>query len=192
MGASTTGFVAGQPIAGSLSRLAGQMGVPAGRGWEWILTYSAQRTRPPTGSGVVIVDPTADCQPYIADIVLYEQCLQRRSNTSDNGGAGQPTTGGGTYFVTPPQQNAQSNLSFHITDKWSAQWSTTYDFTRKEFASQLFSLSRELHDWLATFAFMRAPNGNFSFNFHISLKAQPDLKFDWDTRDYPRGYTGIR
>jgi hypothetical protein len=56
----------------------------------------------------------------------------------------------------------------------------------------MFTLTRELHDWNATFAFMRAPNGNFTFNFHISLKAQPDIKFDWDTRDYPRGYSGIR
>ena len=92
----------------------------------------------------------------------------------------------------PPQSSAQSNLSFHITERWSAQWSTTYDFTRSEFASQIFTLTRELHDWNATFAFMRAPNGNFTFNFHIALKAQPDLKFDWDTRDYPRGYTGPR
>jgi hypothetical protein len=193
MPVTTPSFVAGQPIAGSMNQVAAQMNVPAGRAWEWSLTYSAQRSRPPTGSGVIFVDPTADCEPYRLDQVLYEACLQRRSNTGDTGGAGETTTGGGTYFVMPPQQNAQSNLAFHITQKWAAQWSTTYDFTRKEFASQLFTLTRELHDWNATFAFMRAPNGNFSFNFHIQLKAAPDLKFDWDTRDYdPRGYTNTR
>ncbi|HEY5545231.1 MAG TPA: putative LPS assembly protein LptD [Gemmatimonadaceae bacterium] len=191
MGASP-GMIAGQPIAGSISQIAGQMGVPPGRGWEWSLTYSAQRTRPPSGSGVVTVDPFADCLPFRQDLLLYESCIQRAAPTSGSEGAGLLGTGGGTYFVTPPQANAQSNLSFHITQRWAAQWSTTYDFTRKEFASQLFTLTRELHDWNATFAFMRAPNGNFTFNFHISLKAQPDIKFDWDTRDYPRGYTGIR
>ena len=189
---ATPGMVAAQPIAGSISQIAGQMGVPAGRGWEWSLTYSAQRTRPPVGSGVVTVDPTLECEPYRLDFLLYESCIQRLAPTSDSQGAGLGGTGGGTYFVTPPQANAQSALSFHITEKWAAQWSTTYDFTRKEFASQLFTLTRELHDWNATFAFMRAPNGNFTFNFHISLKAQPDIKFDWDTRDYGRGYTGIR
>jgi hypothetical protein len=168
------------------------MGVPAGRGWEWSLTYSAQRTRPPVGSGVVSVDPTLECEPFRIDFLLYESCIQRLAPTSDSQGAGLGGTGGGTYFVTPPQANAQSSLSFHITEKWGAQWSTTYDFTRKEFASQLFTLTRELHDWNATFAFMRAPNGNFTFNFHIALKAQPDIKFDWDTRDYGRGYTGVR
>ncbi|HEX6314319.1 MAG TPA: putative LPS assembly protein LptD [Gemmatimonadaceae bacterium] len=189
---STPSFVAGQPIAGSISQIAGQMAVPSGRGWDWNLTYSAQRTRPPSGSGVVTVDPFADCRPYQQDILLYESCVQRLAPTTDSQGAGVGGTGGGTYFITPPQANAQSNLAFHITEKWGAQWSTTYDFTRKEFASQLFTLTREMHDWNATFAFMRAPNGNFTFNFHISLKAQPDIKFDWDTRDYPRGYTGIR
>lgn len=188
---ASPGFVAGQPVAGSISQIASQMAVPAGRGWQWSLTYSAQRTRPPTGTGVVVVDPYQDCIGLEADPVLYGLCKERHSIPDDNLGS-QTGTGGGTYFVTPPQSSAQSNLSFHITEKWGAQWSTTYDFERKEFASQLFTLTRELHDWNATFAFMRSPNGNFTFNFHIALKAQPDIKFDWDTRDYPRGYTGVR
>lgn len=191
-GGASTGPVAGQPIAGSISQIASRMYVPPGRGWDWSLTYSAHRTRPPSGSGVVVVDPFAECRPFQQDPLLYDSCKQRLAPISDSQGAGLGGTGGGTYFVTPPQANAQSNLSFHITEKWGAQWSTTYDFARKEFASQLFTLTRELHDWNATFAFMRAPNGNFTFNFHIALKAQPDIKFDWDTRDYPRGYTGIR
>ena len=46
------------------------------------------------------------------------------------------------------------------------------------------SLQRDLHDWRAVFAFTQAPNGNFAFNFFIALKAQPDLKFDYDRRSY--------
>ena len=192
MGASP-GFVAGQPIAGSISQIAGQMGVPSGRGWQWSLTYSSQRTRPPSGTGFLTVDPTVQCEQFREDLLQYDLCIQRLSPSADPEGAPPPSTGGGTYFVTPAQSNATSSLSFHITEKWGAQWATTYDFTRKEFASQLFTLTRELHDWNATFAFMRAPNGNFTFNFHIALKAQPDIKFDWDTRDFdPRGYTGVR
>jgi hypothetical protein len=118
--------------------------------------------------------------------------VQQASVTSGSDGPGVGTTVGGTYYLTPPQSNAQSTLSFHITEKWGAQWATTYDFTRREFASQIFTLTREMHDWNATFAFLRAPNGNFTFNFHISLKAQPELKFDWDTRDYDRRLTGVQ
>ena len=155
MGASTTGFVAGQPIAGSLSRLAGQMGVPAGRGWEWSLTTARNALatdrlrrgdrRPDRGLPAV----------HRRTSVLYDQCLQRRSNTSDNGDAGQPTTGGGTYFVTPPQQNAQSTRVPHHGEVGRAVVHH-YDFTRKEFASQLFSLQRELHDWHARCSRSRA------------------------------------
>lgn len=189
LGASP-GFIAGQPITGSINRIANQMSVPAGQGWNWSLSYSAQRTRPPSGSGVIIVDPLADCRPYVGTLI-YDTCVQQASPTSGSDGPGEGTTYGGTYYVTPPQSSAQSNLSFHITEKWGAQWATTYDFTLKEFASQIFTLTREMHDWNANFSFLRAPNGNFTFNFHISLKAQPELKFDWDTRDYDRRLTGV-
>jgi hypothetical protein len=185
LGASPT-FVAGQPISGGISRLANQMAVPSGQGWQWSLTYSARRTRPPSGTGVIEFNPEAECAQYLNSLLVYESCIQQASAVSGPNGPGQSTTVGGTYYVTPAQVNAQSTLSFHITRNWGAQWATTYDFTRKEFASQIFTLTREMHDWNASFAFMRAPNGNFTFNFHISLKAQPELKFDWDTRDYDR------
>ena len=71
-----------------------------------------------------------------------------------------------------------------MTPKWSAHWSTTYDFVENQFASHIVSLQRDLHDWRAVFAFTQAPNGNFAFNFFIALKAQPDLKFDYDRRSY--------
>jgi hypothetical protein len=185
-------FVAGQPIAGSINRLAG-MTAPAGRGWQWNLTYSSQRQRPPRGENVTVLDPLADCQQFrTTNPVTYEICVAQRSQTSTETGPGTQTTRGGTYFVTPAQSNAQSTLSFHVTEKWGALWSTTYDFEQREFASQMVTLTREMHDWDAVFSFLRAPNGNFAFNFHIALKAQPDIKFDFDRRAYPRGYTGVR
>jgi hypothetical protein len=184
-------FVAGQPIAGSISRIAA-LGPPSGRGWQWNLTYSSQRQRPPRGSNVVVLDPLADCQPFRGDPLIYEVCVSQRTATTDPTGPGLETTRGGTYFVTPAQSNVQSTLSFHLTEKWGAQWNTTYDFTERKFASHVATLTREMHDWNAVFAFMRAPNGNFAFNFHIALKAQPDIKFDYDRRSYPRGYTGPR
>jgi hypothetical protein len=184
-------FVAGQPIAGSIARIAA-MGALPGRGWQWNLTYSSQRQRPPRGSNVVVLDPLADCQQFRNDPLTYQLCVSQRTATTDPSGPGLETTRGGTYFVTPPQSNVQSTLSFHVTEKWGAQWNTTYDFTQRKFASHVATLTREMHDWNAVFAFMRAPNGNFAFNFHIALKAQPDIKFDYDRRSYPRGYTGPR
>lgn len=183
-------FVAGQPIAGSINRLT-SLSAPEGRGWQWNLTYSSQRQRPPSGTGGAILDPRANCRQFEGDPFTFDTCVRQQSQTIEN----DPYTGttrGGTYFVTPAQSNAQSTLSFHVTEKWGALWSTTYDFEEGQFASQIFTLTREMHDWNAVFAFMRAPTGNFAFNFHIALKAQPDIKFDFDRRDYPRGYTGVR
>jgi len=42
------------------------------------------------------------------------------------------------------------------------------------------SLQREIHDWRAIFGFTQSPNGNFAFHFTIALKAEPDLKFDYN------------
>jgi hypothetical protein len=183
-------FIAGQPIAGSINRAALQ--VPRGQGWTLNLTYSAQRTRPPTGTSGVVIDPAAACEQFRNDPFTFDACQRQFSGTATGGNLFNETTQGGTYFITPAQSNAQSSMSFHITNNWAAQWSTTYDFERSEFASQIFSLQREMHDWDAIFAFTRAPNGNFAFNFHIALKSQPDIKFDFDRRSYPRGYTGAR
>ena len=63
-------------------------------------------------------------------------------------------------------------------------WQTSYNFTQGTFGQHVVRLDRDLHDWRATFTFIRSPNGNFSFSFYIALIAEPDLKFDYDQRSY--------
>jgi hypothetical protein len=77
-----------------------------------------------------------------------------------------------------------ANSTFHLTPKWGATWSTSYDLVRGNFASNVVSLQRELHDWRAVFAFTQSPNGNFAFNFFVALKAEPDIKFDYSRPTY--------
>ena len=72
-----------------------------------------------------------------------------------------------------------------LTPKWAVQWSSNYDFVRKDFAQQIMTLQRDLHDWRAIFNFSRATNGAFAFSFFISLKAQPELKFDYHETTTP-------
>ena len=48
----------------------------------------------------------------------------------------------------------------------------------------MVTLQREMHDWRAVFGFTQAPNGNFAFTFFIALKAQPELKVDYDRQSY--------
>jgi len=117
---------------------------------------------------------------------ILAECINRNGNLEgvDNNslfvGAGSP------IIINPPIRSLQVQTTFNITPKWAAQWSTTYDAERSQFAAQTVSLQRELHDWRAIFNFTQAPNGNFAFSFFIALKAQPDLKFDFNQQSFRR------
>lgn len=78
------------------------------------------------------------------------------------------------------------NVSFAPTPGWGASWSTQYNLTTHEFGQHVLRLDRDLHRWRATFAFVKAPNGNFAFNFFVSLLDQPDIKFQYDQRTVNR------
>ncbi len=174
--------VASTPVAGGSIRN-DRYGMPNVQGWQASFTFSSSRQRPPTGNGIVIVvDPRELCNNLTG--FLYDTCiLQQGTNPT---GAEQPgrLTAGGPFIRQPSRENLTSQMSFHITPKWSASWGTTYDFRESQFASHAVTLQRELHDWRSIFAFTRSPNGNFSFNFYIALNAQPDIKFNYDKQTY--------
>lgn len=185
-------FVAGRRIGGSAMSAALQ--VPSGQGWRVNLNYTGNRQRPPVGDNVKDYDPKVQCDRYKSDIFQYDLCVLQVSSggLTTTGLPFNETTRGATLYRVPPQANLNGSMSFHVTDKWAAQWQTSYDFQTREFAQHVVSLQREMHDWDAIFAFTRSPNGNFSFNFFIALKAQPDIKLDYDRPSFPRGYTGRR
>jgi len=87
-------------------------------------------------------------------------------------------------YRVPNTTTLGGNLSFNVTEHWAASWQTNYDFEHSQFATQIVSLQRDLHDWRAIFAFTQSPTGSFAFNFLISLKAEPDLKFDYHKSTY--------
>lgn len=95
-------------------------------------------------------------------------------------------TNGGTLTVPGPVTTASSMLSgqmsFSPTAHWLVSWQTAYDFAAGQFSDHIVRLDRDLHDWRATFAFVKSPNGNFSFNFNIVLIPEPDLKVGYDQR----------
>jgi hypothetical protein len=47
----------------------------------------------------------------------------------------------------------------------------------------VLTLTRSLHDWDANFDFVKAQNGNFSFQFRVALRANQDIKLDYEQRD---------
>ena len=179
--------IANQPVAGSGAR-GTQFVIPPTQGWNASLTFSASQTRPPTGSqaNVVDVDPLARCRQLAAaannDPFVYQTCAvnAQTSTTPTNQDLGQTGIAGTTFYRNPPTRNLGGNFSFGLTENWSVSWNTSFDFVRHEFAEHMVTLQRDLHDWRAVFAFTQSPNGNFAFNFFIALKAEPDLKFNYN------------
>ncbi len=66
-------------------------------------------------------------------------------------------------------------MSFSPTPFWTVSWNTQYDATLHQFASQDIELQRDLHDWRATFHFVKNPNGNFALFFSIYLINLPNV-----------------
>jgi hypothetical protein len=168
--------MASQPIAGQGSR-GSQFVMAPTKGWDANFNFSTSRQRPPKGDRVLQFDPRIRCEVYKnIDVFAYENC---RSQPTVGNDPPPPTTAGSYAIALPRQTSLQSSINFEVTQKWSAGWQTSYDFELHQFAAQIVSLQRDLHDWRALFNFTRSPNGNFAFNFFIALKPQPDLKFDY-------------
>ncbi len=87
-----------------------------------------------------------------------------------------------TGFVRESNEMVTSSFSFQPTQQWNVRWSTGYSFTEKEFTDHMLVFTRQMHDWDANFDFVKAQNGNFSFQFRVSLRANPDVKFDYHQR----------
>jgi hypothetical protein len=89
----------------------------------------------------------------------------------------------GDSFTARGNQMMQGNFSFKPTQSWNVHWTTSYSFTDKAFSDHVLTLTRDLHDWEAHFDFVKAQNGNFSFQFRVNLRADPDIKFDYSQHD---------
>ncbi|MBW8773116.1 MAG: hypothetical protein JF590_07505 [Gemmatimonadetes bacterium] len=85
----------------------------------------------------------------------------------------------------PNQASLGLTTSFAPTAFWTVNWSTQYNFTQHRFESQIVRLERDLHEWRASFNFLRNPNGNFAFFFNIALLDLPAVKFDYNQTTLP-------
>jgi hypothetical protein len=154
--------------------------IPSGQGWKMNLSYSSTRQRPPVGDNVVSLDPTIVCEQFrLINPLSYGQL---RAAAADVGLDREPVRVDDARRELLPYAAAGERAGEHVVPRGPRSGRRSgrrgYDVQRAEFASHVVSLQRELHDWDAIFAFSRSPNGNFSFNFFIALKAQPELKFN--------------
>jgi hypothetical protein len=173
--------LAAQPVAGS-ARGGDRFIVPPTQGWKASFSLSRSSPRPPVGGNVINYDPRARCisQVGLDQPFLLDQCIanERAAPTSETPVTSQ--TAGAQAYNIPPTTSLISDMSFNLTPKWAAHWNTTYDVEHHQFASHIVQLQRDLHDWRAIFGFTQSSNGNFAFNFTIALKAEPDIKFDYN------------
>ncbi|HEV2641404.1 MAG TPA: putative LPS assembly protein LptD, partial [Candidatus Elarobacter sp.] len=164
-----TSRLASLPVAGSYARDR-QYQIPDVQTWTSSIAFSSQRQRPPVGGRVVTFDPATVCNQYspggsVPNTVLFDQCRQNALLNPQTLIPINDPIAGGVFVKVPPRETIDAQSSFHITEKWSANWGTAYDVVHKQFASQQVTLQRDLHDWRALFSFSQSPNGNFYFSF---------------------------
>lgn len=171
------------PVAGS-QRRGFEQGIETPREWQASIQFSSRRQRPIRGA-LPAIDPAAECEA-LRDIqpFQYRRCLESFQNSIEDPDD-EDYVAGRIIRATRPTMNLAWQMSAPLTPKWALQWSSNYDFERKDFAQQIMTLQRDLHDWRAVFNFSRATNGAFAFSFFISLKAQPELKFDYRETTLP-------
>jgi len=181
--------VASQPVAGQQARSMMYL-APVSRSWSASFNFSSARQRPPVGGTVINADPTIYCQPF-HDVssssynpAAYDLCVQQQSTAPTLDSPIPNTSAGGPVYLNPPTSSLGSSIQFPLTEKWSAAWRTTYNIVQHRFSSQDVQVVRDLHDWRAIFSFTQSPNGNFAFSFQIALKAEPDMKFNYNRGTY--------
>ncbi len=172
-----------QTVTGPNSPQNPLMGLPAGQGFNASITFTKNQQRPIPGA--IPYDPTLQCVSLQqVNPIAYDLCVRNALASPPVSPTNSTTTAGGSIIQLPGQMNIAFRTSFSLTEKWAASWQTNYDLELNQFGSQTLSLSRDLHDWTAVFGFTQAPNGNFSFTFFISLKAEQSVKFNYNRNDY--------
>jgi len=186
---SQLALIAAQPIAGSM-RTGDRFIVPPTEGWRASFSFTRSSPRPPKpGSNVIDFDPVARCQQVAGqNALLLEACIQQQRALPTNDLPVTSATAGGPVYNIPPTTSINADIAFNLTPKWAAHWTTNYDVETHQFASQIVQLQRDLHDWRALFGYTQSPNGNFAFTFTISLKAEPDIKFDYNRSTVRSGF----
>ncbi len=89
-------------------------------------------------------------------------------------------------------QTLQGSLSFSPSPNWTADWNTSFDVEENRFLDHVVSLRRDLHEWEAIFGFRQTATGNWQFQFEVALKANRELRFDYEQRSLEgQGGTGF-
>jgi hypothetical protein len=88
-------------------------------------------------------------------------------------------------------QTLSAEISFAPTENWTVDWRTSYDMEERRFNDHMVRLTRDLHEWEANFSFRQTVTGNWSFQFEVALRANEDLRFDFEQRSLEGQGSGL-
>jgi len=87
---------------------------------------------------------------------------------------------GGTRWVT--QQTLNGVFHYDLSRAWRLDYAASYDFTHRQVVAQRYSLTRDLHCWIASFTRSFSTDGEAEYYFRISIKDQRELYVEHGTR----------
>jgi hypothetical protein len=90
-------------------------------------------------------------------------------------------SGFGSSSMSSPTSKVDMRGSLNLTPNWKLTFSNYYDIQRREFTSQQYSLTRDLHCWQAGFVHRRFGD-EYSYYFQIQIKAHRDLQYEQGKR----------
>jgi hypothetical protein len=88
-------------------------------------------------------------------------------------------------------QTLSAQVSFAPSENWTVDWRTSYDVEERRFNDHVVRLTRDLHEWEANFSFRQTVTGNWSFQFEVALRANQDLRFDFEQRSLEGQRSGL-
>jgi len=97
------------------------------------------------------------------------------------------TTADGTVVKGTNNSSIGLNTRFSPTRFWGVTWQTQYNTAQHRFESQSLQLSRDLHEWRASFNFQKNANGNFAFFFSVFLTDFPDINYKYNQTSIKQG-----
>ncbi|MGQ0813532.1 MAG: twin-arginine translocase subunit TatC [Gemmatimonadota bacterium] len=201
---TTMGEQADRDFAPHLSRVNASFSL-SNNSWLFRLFGLGKQTDapPPTGSAETPATTDAQGGPNPTNETRPEFSMignRNRAETQQSRGPVGAWNASFTVSMERPRPDAvpgvQSNgnemmtasVSFQPTQQWNVSWNTGYSFSTSNFSDHILTFTRQMHDWDANFNFMKSPNGNFSFVFNVKLRANPDIKFDYQQRSNVRAF----
>jgi lipopolysaccharide assembly outer membrane protein LptD (OstA) len=90
-------------------------------------------------------------------------------------------SGFGGSSMSSPTSKIDMRGNLNLTNNWKISFSSYFDIEGREFTSQQYSVSRDLHCWRAGFVHRRFGD-EYSYYFQIQIKAHSDIQYEQGKR----------